>query len=218
MSTGRRRRTLPAPSAPSALTTLTAVAALSLTALAGCSSGTSDLPDFTDGGATTGASASPAATGGASPGTSPSPSSVSEDGLVTVILLEGSSEDAEKLLPALQGYIGDLAKAMAEPADPPQSRWATPSGQAIIDGRAADLRKAKVTLVGPVTVTATVRVRGSQASVDGCLDQSKVEARDAQGRDVEVQQPDRVKIRALLLGRGSSWRAEVFSVPRTGIC
>jgi hypothetical protein len=62
---------------------------------------------------------------------------VSEDGSVTVILAPGSSADAEKPLPSLEGYISDLARAMAEPDDPPQSRWATPSGQAIIDARAA---------------------------------------------------------------------------------
>ena len=100
-----------------------------------------------------------------------------------MLLAAGSSKDGEKLLPSLQGYVGDLAKAMAEPADPPQSRFATPSGQAIIDNRAEDMRKAKLSLVGPVTVTAKVRIRGSQASVKGCLDQSEVEARDDQGRD-----------------------------------
>jgi hypothetical protein len=199
------------------LRAVTALAALAVALLAGCGDDTSDLPDFKNGsGATTGASTAPTATGAASPGASPS--SVSEDGLVTVVLAAGSSKGAEELLPSLQGYVGDLAKAMAEPADPPRSRWATPSGQAIIDGRAEDMRKAKVSLVGPVTVTAKVRVRGSQASVEGCLDQSKVEARDAQGRNVRIDQPQRVKFRALLLGRGSLWRAETFTVPRSGTC
>jgi hypothetical protein len=80
------------------------------------------------------------------------------------------------------------------------------------------MRKAKVSLAGPVTVTAKVRVAGRQASVDGCLDQSKVQAHDRQGREVAIEQPQRVRIRALLLGRGTSWRIETFSVPRSGTC
>jgi hypothetical protein len=195
---------------------LTAVAALSATLLAGCSDAGSDLPEFEDGGSATASTGTSGANAGSA--ASASPSAVSEDGAVTVILAAGSSKDAAKLLPALKGYIGDLAKAMAEPADPPQSRWATPSGQAIIDDRAADMRKAKVSLVGPVVVTAKVRVDGRQASVDGCLDQSKVKAHDTEGRDVKIDQPQRVRVRALLLGRGTSWRTETFTVPRSGIC
>jgi hypothetical protein len=219
-SVGRWARPAERPTAPTGrrLGLVTAVAALAVGVLAGCGGDTTDLPDFKGGGSATGASTAPAGTSKGSSSPTSSPSVVSEDGLVTVILAAGSSKNAEKLLPSLQGYVGDLAKAMAEPADPPRSRFATPSGQAIIDGRAEDMRKAKISLVGPVTVTAQVRVRGSQASVDGCLDQSKVKARDAQGKAVSVEQPQRVKIRALLLGRGSSWRAESFSVPRSGIC
>jgi len=175
--------------------------------LTGCSDPESDLPTFTDGGATAGES--PAAPATAQPSTTVGSSSDP----VQVTLAAGSSKGSEKVLIGLQGYVTDLAQAMARPADPPKSRWATPSGQSIIDQRAQQLRKAKRSTAGPITVSARIRLNKSRASVTGCLDQSKVEGRDAKGKPLPLEEPERLEIQALLTGGGESWRVQSFSVP-----
>ena len=181
--------------------------ALLTAALAGCSEGESDLPTFADGGATTGGS--PAASATAQPSTTVG----SASDPVQVTLAAGSSEGSEKVLIGLQGYVTDLARAMAQPSEPPKSRWATPSGQSIIDQRAQQLRKAKRSTTGPITVSARIRLNKSRASVTGCLDQSKVQGRDAKGKRLPLEEPERLEIQALLTGGGESWRVQTFTVP-----
>ena len=194
------------PSPAGAGARLVAVALLAA-ALTSCSEGESDLPTFQDGGATAGSS--PAASATANPGATAG----STSDPVRVTLAAGSTQGSEKVLVGLQGYVSDLARAMAEPADPPKSRWATPSGQSIIDQRAQQLRKAKRSTTGPITVSARIRLNDSRASVTGCLDQSKVQSRDAKGKRVPLEEPERLEIQALLTGGGESWRVQSFSVP-----
>ena len=184
-------------------------AAVAIALFAGCSESDPGLPTFTGGtdspaaSETTGASAAPTASATAGSGTD----------AVTVTLAAGSTKGSDTVLPALSGYANDLAKAMADPSNAPRSRWATSSGQSVIEERAASLRKEKQRTLGPIALSAKVRLSGSRASVSGCLDQSKVQNRDAKGRAVPPDGPEHLKVQVTLTGGGDTWLVQSFSVP-----
>jgi hypothetical protein len=188
-------------------------AVLAALAAAGCSDSPDDaqaLPTFTapEASASGGASASPSAAAS---------SSAASSGGVTVTLADGSSAKAGDVLPAFQGYLVDMAAAMADPDNPPRSLWALASAQTLIDNRAERLAKDDERITGPITVTATIRLSGRRATVEGCLDQSKVRSERA-GKRVTLDEPKRLPVLSTLRGSGKTWLVESFSVPTSRSC
>jgi hypothetical protein len=181
--------------------------------LAGCSSDDGDLPPAFDG-SSAGAPAGPSASGGPSATASASAPAVSDE-RATVTLAKGSSATAEDVLPAFHGFVSDLAKGMADPADPPASDYAMPAAQLFIDESAKGLRESDQRLVGPISFDVTITVDGKSASLNGCLDQSKVKG-ERNGDPVKLTQPARLPVVSRLVGGTNAWRVQTFSVESGG--
>lgn len=186
------------------------------TGLAACSAEeTPNVPDFTGPAASSSPPASAAASSDGAGGEATGPAG--QDGSVTVTLTGDAVKGGDAVLTAIRGYTRDLAEALAEPADPPRSRWATPSGQSVIDDRAKSLLKRKQRVVGPIEITGQLRIRSGRATADGCLDQSRVAVYEA-GEQAPLDEPERLPVTVLAGKRGSVWLVDSFSVSNDSGC
>ena len=155
--------------------------------------------------ATSDASAPSSGPGGGTSGSDASPSSgtSADDGV-----------DAGDPAAVATAFGDDYLAMLSDPADRSlrTSRWASPSGLALMNSRAEEAVADGISATGPWEIEATTAGDGGNvAVVEGCIDVTRVTGY----RDGEVAPwpGDRITFTATMARAGETWLVDSFSIP-----